>query len=151
MNRSLQQDTDKSAVLIIDSLELRRAGVVSFLTPWADDSNIRIVQIDPAEALKQPNNPVTKLIVLVIGAGGVAESLPETWLVTLQEKYSNVPLVFVSEREEPEEIVAAFKAGARGFIPMSAPPPVAVQAFTFIMSGGSFWCRSGGGWKMRAA
>ena len=48
MNRSLQHLRAKGpSVLVIDSLELRRAGVVSFLTRWADDSNIKIVQIDP--------------------------------------------------------------------------------------------------------
>jgi DNA-binding NarL/FixJ family response regulator len=140
MNRSLHHKTDKTtAVLVIDSLELRRAGVVSFLTPWADDSNIQIVQIGPADAMKQPNDASIRMILLVIGAQGVAESEPQTWIAALHEKYADTPLVFVSEREEPEEVVAAFKAGARGFIPMSVTPPVAMQAFTFIMSGGSFF------------
>jgi DNA-binding NarL/FixJ family response regulator len=140
MNRSLHHKTDKSAaVLVIDSLELRRAGVVSFLAPWADDSNVQIVQIDPAEALRRPNDPSVKLILLVVGAQGVAESEPQLWIAALHEQYADTPLVFVSEREEPEEVVAAFKAGARGFIPMSVTPPVAMQAFTFIMSGGSFF------------
>jgi DNA-binding NarL/FixJ family response regulator len=140
MNRSLQYKTEKTtAVLVIDSLELRRAGVVSFLTPWADESNIQIVQIGPADAMKQPNDASIRMILLVIGAQGVAESEPQTWIAALHEKYADTPLVFVSEREEPEEVVAAFKAGARGFIPMSVTPPVAMQAFTFIMSGGSFF------------
>ena len=141
MNRSLHQKTDKSAavVLVIDSLELRRAGVVSFLGPWAVDGNIQIVQIDPAEALQRPNDATIKLILLVIGAHGVAECEPQSWIAALHEKYADIPLVLVSEREEPEEVVAAFKAGARGFIPMSVTPPVAMQAFTFIMSGGSFF------------
>jgi DNA-binding NarL/FixJ family response regulator len=140
MNRSLHHKIEKSAaVLVIDSLELRRAGVASFLAAWADDSNIQIVQIDPAEALKRPNDPSVKLILLVIGAQGVAEPESQNWIAALHEQYANIPLVFVSEREEPEEVVAAFKAGARGFIPMSVTPPVAMQAFTFIMSGGSFF------------
>lgn len=140
MNRSLHHKTDKSAaVLVIDALELRRAGVVSFLTPWADNGNIQIVQIGPTEALKSPNDPAIKLILLVIGAQGVAESEPQNWAAGLHEKYTDIPLVFVSEREDPEEVVAAFKAGARGFVPMSVTPPVAMQAFTFIMSGGSFF------------
>ena len=140
MNRSLHHKTDKSAaVLVIDALELRRAGVVSFLTPWADDGNIQLVQIGPTEALARPNDPGVKLILLVIGAQRVAESEPQNWAIALHEKYTDTPLVFVSEREESEEVVAAFKAGARGFIPMSVTPPVAMQAFTFIMSGGSFF------------
>lgn len=140
MNRSLHQSTNTSAVVfVIDSLELRRAGVVSFLTPWADNSNIQIIQVDPGGALKQSDDAPVKMILLVVGAQGVAESEPQNWIAALHGKYADTPLVLMSEREEPEEVVAAFKAGARGFIPMSVTPPVAMQAFTFIISGGSFF------------
>lgn len=139
MNRPLQLRPKSPTVLVIDTLELRRAGVVSFLTPWADDSNIKIVAIDPHEALAQSGVSPFKMILLVIGAQGVAEPEPQSWIAALHDKYADTPLVLVSEREESDEVVAAFKAGARGFIPMSVTPPVAIQAFTFIMSGGSFF------------
>jgi DNA-binding NarL/FixJ family response regulator len=138
MSRSLHLRAKCPSILVIDSLELRRAGVVSFLTPWADDSHIKIVPIDPHEALAQ-SNALFKMILLVIGAQGVADPEPQSWIASLHDKYADTPLVLVSEREEAEEVVAAFKAGARGFIPMSVTPPVAIQAFTFIMSGGSFF------------
>jgi DNA-binding NarL/FixJ family response regulator len=140
MNRSLHLKANKTAaVLVIDPLELRRAGVVSFLRPWADDGNIDILQINPAEALERRGDIPIRMILLVIGAQCVAESDPQNWIAGLHGKYADSPLVLMSEREEPEEVVAAFRAGARGFIPMSVTPPVAMQAFTFIMSGGSFF------------
>jgi DNA-binding NarL/FixJ family response regulator len=128
-----------SVVLVIDSLELRRAGVVSFLTPWASDSNVVIVQIDHYEALAQPNASLFKMILLVIGARGVADPQTRDLITSLHRAYASTPLVLVSEREESDEVVAAFKAGVRGFIPMSFAPSIAIQAFTFIMSGGSFF------------
>jgi DNA-binding NarL/FixJ family response regulator len=140
MNRSLLHKSDKSTVvLVIDSLELRRAGVVSFLAPWANDCKIEIVQIDPGTAVARSDVASVKMILLVIGAQGVAEAEPQSWIASLHERYAETPLVLVSEREEPDEVVAAFKAGARGFVPMSVTPPVAMQALTFIMSGGSFF------------
>jgi DNA-binding NarL/FixJ family response regulator len=139
MNRPLQLRPKSTTVLVLDSLELRRAGVVSFLTPWANDNNIKIVPIDPHEALAQSSASLFKMILLVIGAQGVADAEPQAWIAALHAKFADTPLVLVSEREEPEEVVAAFKAGARGFVPMSVTPPMAIQAFTFIMSGGSFF------------
>ena len=140
MSQPLNVRANKSpAVLVIDSLELRRAGVVSFLAPWADHSNIKIVQISPCDALAQLSALLFKMILLVIGAQGVEDPEPQSLIISLHDKYADIPLVLVSEREEPEQVIAAFKAGARGFIPMSATPPVAMQAFTFIMSGGSFF------------
>jgi len=139
MNRALQLKSKCPSVLIIDSLELRRAGVVGFLQPWADEGQIKIVQITPQEALAQSSDVLFRMILLVLGAQGVAEAEPQNWIATLQSKYTDTPLVLLSEREEAEEVVAAFKAGARGFIPMTATPPMATQALTFIMSGGSFF------------
>jgi len=126
-------------VLVIDSLELRRASVVSFLAPWADQCNMTIIQIDSYESLAQSNVSLLKMILLVIGAQGVEEPEPQDLIVALHGKFTSAPLVLVSEREESAEVVAAFKAGARGFIPMSLTPSVAIQAFAFIMGGGSFF------------
>jgi len=140
MSQSLNVRVNKSAaVLVIDSLELRRAGVVSFLAPWAVHNHIKIVQVDPCDAMALSSGCPIKMILLVIGAHGVEEPEPQNWIASLSGKYAGIPLVLVSEREESEEVVAAFKAGARGFIPMSVTPPMAMQAFTFIMSGGSFF------------
>jgi DNA-binding NarL/FixJ family response regulator len=125
--------------LVIDSLELRRAGVVSLLRPWADDCSVEIVQLNECEALPQSSGLALKMIVLMLGAQGVADPEPQSWIAMLRDNYAEVPLVLVSEREEPEEAIAAFKAGARGFVPMSIAPPVAMQTFTFIMGGGSFY------------
>jgi DNA-binding NarL/FixJ family response regulator len=139
MNPSLHLGAESAVVWIIDSLELRRVGIVSLLTPWADRSNIQIVQVDLAQALTRSDTSSVKLIVLVIGPQGIAETEPRNWIASLVAQYSDTPLVLISEREETEEVVAAFKAGARGFIPMSIAPPVAIHAFQFIMSGGSFF------------
>ena len=139
MNQLLHLRAESAVVWIIDPLELRRVGIVSLLTSWADQSNIQIVQIDLAEALTLSDTSSVKLILLVVGPRGIADPEPRNCIASLHAKYTDTPLVLISEREEAEEVVAAFKAGARGFIPMSIAPPVAIQAFQFIMSGGSFF------------
>jgi DNA-binding CsgD family transcriptional regulator len=53
--------------------------------------------------------------------------------------YAGIPLVLISDREESREAVAAFEAGVRGFITTNIAGPVAIQTFTFIMNGGSFF------------
>jgi len=49
------------------------------------------------------------------------------------------PLVILSDLEEPEEVCAAFEAGAVGFMPTSIDPSVALEALSFIKCGGSFF------------
>lgn len=129
----------ESAVLVVDSLALRRAGIVSFLTPWADHNNLNLVPLGSSEDLVQSVAVPLKLILLVIGARRIADTKPQNLIASLQEKYANTPIVLICDREEPETVVAAYKAGVHGFIPMNVGPHVAVHALTFIMGGGTFF------------
>jgi hypothetical protein len=79
-------------ILVIDSLKLRRAGVVSFLTPWADQCNITIVQIDLNEALAQSSVSLFKMILFVIGAQGVEDPVPQNLIASLHGKFASTPL-----------------------------------------------------------
>ncbi len=144
MKQSLHSRKENAAVLVIDTLELRRAAVVSLLTPWADSNGMAIAEIDPHRALSQQNASCQnanslKMLVLVMGAQGVSDPEPQNWIRSLCTMYANVPIVLVSDREETREVVAAFEAGVRGFIPTNIATPVAIQTFTFIMRGGSFF------------
>jgi DNA-binding NarL/FixJ family response regulator len=135
--QSAHSDPGGPAVLVVDALELRRAGVVSLLKPWADSSGTSIVAIAPPTILS--DLPPLKMIVLVIGALGVGDPEPQAWISSLSSAHADVPLVLISDREETEEVLAAFEAGVSAFIPTSIAPSVAMQAFTFIMSGGTFF------------
>jgi DNA-binding NarL/FixJ family response regulator len=125
------------AVLVIDALELRRAGIVSLFKPWADSSGTSIVAVAPPATLS--DLPPFKMIVLVIGALRVGDPEPQTWISSLLSAHADVPLVLVSDRGEAKEVLAAVEAGVSAFIPTSIAPTVAMQAFTFIMSGGTFF------------
>jgi DNA-binding NarL/FixJ family response regulator len=124
---------------VIDPLELRRIGIVSLLKPWAEDRNIKIVPADTAEAVAQPDASSIKLILFVIGAQDMADIEAQNKIARLHAQYTNTPLVLVSEHGQSDKVIAAFKVGARGFIPMSIVPSVAIQALDFIMGGGSFF------------
>src|SRR5262245_58646163 len=137
MRRAAHSDPEGPAVLVIDALELRRAGIVSLLKPWDESSGTSIVAIAPSATLS--DLPPFKMIVLVIGALHVGDPEPQTWISSPLSAHADVPLVLVSDRGEAKEVLAAFEAGASAFIPTSIAPTVAMQAFTFIMSGGTFF------------
>lgn len=50
-----------------------------------------------------------------------------------------LPLVFLSEEEDINEIVAALDSGARGYIPTSVSLEVAVEALNLVRAGGVFF------------
>src|SRR5262245_10771848 len=137
MQQAAHSDPGRPAVLVIDALELRRAGIVSLLKPWADSSGTSIVAVAPPATLS--DLPPFKMIVLVIGALRVGDPEPQTWISSLLSAHADVPLVLVSDRGEAKEVLAAVEAGVSAFIPTSIAPAVAMHAFTFIMTGGTFF------------
>jgi DNA-binding NarL/FixJ family response regulator len=140
MRRSLLSGRENAAILVIDTLELRRAGVVSFLRPWTEANEMRIVETSPqCTSLELEPGSFYKIIVMVIGAAGVGDPMVQDWIASLADRYVDVPLVLVSDREDSIEVITALELGVRGFIPTTTTPAVAIQAFSFIMSGGSFF------------
>jgi len=142
MKRSLLDTKENFSILVIDALELRRAGVVSLLKPWTDAHEMRIIEASPQATLLQStleSGNSHKMILLVIGFAGVSDPQIQNWIKLLASRYVDIPLVLISDHEESTEVVAALEAGVSGFIPTTITPTVALQAFAFIMGGGSFF------------
>jgi DNA-binding NarL/FixJ family response regulator len=47
-------------------------------------------------------------------------------------------LIVLSDRDEVEEVLASFRAGARGFIPTSLDPRIVIAAIRLVVAGGAF-------------
>jgi len=52
---------------------------------------------------------------------------------------ADIPLVIVSDQAEPDEVAAALNFGAQGFLHTEISRELAIQAFSFILSGGSYF------------
>jgi DNA-binding NarL/FixJ family response regulator len=79
------------------------------------------------------------MIILSVGGDSVEDLQQQTFIKGARKLMPRTPLVVLSDREETKEVCAAFEAGAAGFMPTSIDPSVAVQALSFIKSGGSFF------------
>jgi len=79
------------------------------------------------------------LAILSIGGQSIATGNAREWFERIGEVLPEVPRVVVSDRDAAEDAVAAFTAGARGYVPTSIDPSLAILAFEFILAGGSFF------------
>ncbi len=126
-------------VLLLDPLPLRRAVLEGLLTPWAERCGTKLVAVGSTEALQNLTVASFRLILLVLGPQRLAGSQHEHWISSLRKQQRGAVIAILSERQDPEEIVTAFKAGARGYIPLNADPSIAINALTFVMNGGSYF------------
>lgn len=125
------------SVVVIDSLPLRRAEIAAFLADWA-----RGIGADVREAAsmrQEPDLADAGVVIVNLGSQSIRNGDMRGSLADLVARKSGVPLVLLSDREEADEIVAAYQLGAAGFLPTSLEPRVALHALTFIVNGGSFF------------
>lgn len=124
-------------IYVIDSRRLRCAGLVRLLEEWAAANGLAVVAISRPEELNAASNCC--MVVISIGGASVLELEPQLWIKMARTILADTPLVILSDREEPGEICAAFKEGARGFIATNLDPAIALEALNFLRHGGSFF------------
>jgi DNA-binding NarL/FixJ family response regulator len=139
MNEDGLTNSRRRFVLLLDPLPLRRAVLEGLLTPWAERCGTKLVSVSSPDALQNLTVASFRLILLVLGAQRLIGSEHEHWISSLRKRHQNAVIAILSERRDPEEIVAAFKAGARGYVPLNAEPSIAMNALTFVMNGGSYF------------
>jgi DNA-binding NarL/FixJ family response regulator len=134
---------EKAHVVIIDSKKLRQAGVAHLLDAWASSMDLAVRAVGLANLIERNGNTSwtasCAMVILSIGGASVGDPQQQTFIKCARKLMPRTPLVILSDREEPNEVHAAFQAGAAGFMPTSIDPSVALQALSFIKCGGSFF------------
>jgi DNA-binding NarL/FixJ family response regulator len=79
------------------------------------------------------------MIIISLGSASIEDPQYQALTKTVRRLMPQAPLVILSDRDQPQEICAAFRQGAVGYMSTSLEPAVAFQALAFIKSGGSFF------------
>ncbi len=124
-------------VVVADAMVLRRAGLVGLLSGWAAAQGVRLLDLAPDAAGQDGVAP--QLAILGLGALSIRDSTASAWLSRMRATWPDVALAIISDLDSAEEVVAALRAGARGFVPSTTAPDVALHAFSFLMRGGSYF------------
>jgi len=130
---------EKPHIVIIDSKKLRQAGIVHLLDTWASAIGLTVTAVDLASPIEMPKPASCAMVILSLGSASVEVPQQQALIKSTRKSLPRAPLVIFSDREEPNEVCAAFEAGAAGFMPTSIDPAVALQALSFIKCGGSFF------------
>ena len=131
---------DRPGVLIIDTKRLRQAGIMRLLEAWADCLGLALVASSPHKPLEGLDLVVScEMVVISVGSTSVEDNQNQECIKQVRTLIPDAPLVILSDREEPEEVYAAFKAGATGFVPTSTELSATLQALSFIKCGGPFF------------
>ncbi|WP_085026472.1 response regulator transcription factor [Ensifer aridi] len=138
----MSNNSEGRIVLVIDTLDLRRAGITSLVDEWAGAIGLETVGISPDEmpAHSQLAEAV-RLVILSVGGSSLREGALQNWAKSARELFPNAPRAIISDRMEAEEAIVAAQIGKQAFLSTSMEPGIARQALTFILGGGTFFPR----------
>jgi DNA-binding NarL/FixJ family response regulator len=130
-------------ILIVDALPLRSLGLSSILGRLdrsSVPSKFRLIVLTPDQA-EQWIDADADCEMLIYNAGGasIADRANLQRIKVLRALAPDVPLVIFSERESREEIISALNVGAQGILYAGTNAELALQAFSVILNGGSYF------------
>jgi DNA-binding NarL/FixJ family response regulator len=137
--RTCHARVEKPELLIVDSKRLRQAAIMRLLKAWADAMGLTVKVIPDAPLDTDYASANCKMIIISVGSASIQDAQQHILIDTVRRLMPHASLVIISDRDDPQEVCAAFQQGAIGFMPTSIEPALAFQALSFIRSGGSFF------------
>ena len=130
----LSSNHRQPSVIVLDAMVLRRAAFLHFLQGWAEAHRLGLVELS-AICADTDADIDCRMILVVLGGSRVADSSALN-AIQSEPHFKNAPSVVVSDLVQVDEVVGALRLGARGYLPTSMDPNVALAAMTYILEGG---------------
>jgi DNA-binding NarL/FixJ family response regulator len=126
------------AIVLLERRSLARQCLSRWLEDGSPDRYVASVA-SPAYVLDASRSlSAAHIIVFSIGAASVVAPEVLGMITLLRRHLSRVPLVLLADRDDLDDIVAAFEQGVRGYITTSLEPSEAAAALHCVVAGGTF-------------
>jgi DNA-binding NarL/FixJ family response regulator len=134
---------NEPVVLIIAALPVRNLGFISILNRLdhlAVPTKAPVTLHTPDEVGPWLDADATcEMLIYVAGGASNADRDDSERIKTLRALAPDVPLMIVSDSESREEIISALNVGAQGSLYIGMNAELALQAFSFMLKGGSYF------------
>lgn len=128
-------------VTLVDEFPLRRGSILNLLRLHLCKGTSAFSSADELFSQSPVGADASRCTILSVGGHSVTQaSVADTLhrLGRLGGAPGRCALIVLSDREEVEEVLASFRAGARGFIPTSLDPRLVIAAIRLVVAGGAF-------------
>jgi DNA-binding NarL/FixJ family response regulator len=140
----MPKSPDDSTIVVVDTLPLRTVGLITVLDRLSEAKRSRVASLTPDEAERFiESDSRCSMIIYNVGGASVAHHPHVRRIKSLRSRSGSTPFVILSESDSRKEVVAAFTAGAQGYLYAGTSPQLALQALSFISKGGSYFPPNG--------
>jgi DNA-binding NarL/FixJ family response regulator len=124
-------------IVIVDKRALESECLARGLVEY--DPTLRISAVGSLEDFqKMAGLTDVSAILVILGARKLTDQSVRAELSHFISEVGSIPVIVVSDSDDPPEILAALESGARGFIPTSVKVRVAAEAIGLAQAGGTF-------------
>jgi DNA-binding NarL/FixJ family response regulator len=140
----MPESPDDSTIVIVDPLPLRTVGLMTVLDRLTEANRFRVASmtLDEAELFVESDSHCS-MIIYNVGGASLDDHRHARRIKSLRARAGSTPLVILSDSNSRKEVVAAFTAGAQGYLYAGTNPQLALQALSFIFKGGSYFPPNG--------
>jgi DNA-binding NarL/FixJ family response regulator len=135
----MEENNGTKKFLVIDSLPLRRAGLVSLLNSISNDGVDALASMDDIPSVSESSTICYFLVLFNLNSTTHATGETYRTVRRLKARFPDVPLVVLSDKDSRDDVIAAYHAGASGYLPATLEADVAVLALRLILTGGAFF------------
>lgn len=131
----------KIRMTLIDEFPLRRESIVNLLRRHLSKGVVAHGSVDELSVQRPSGADTLHCMIFSVGGKSVRDlSIGEAMrrLGQVGEAAGRPGLIVLSDREDVEEARAAFRSGARGFIPTCLDPRLVIAAIRLVAAGGEF-------------
>jgi DNA-binding NarL/FixJ family response regulator len=122
-------------ILLVEPRALLRETVARSLSSMA---HCRVAAYPSVETYGEDPERAVPSVVLLCVAGYAKNTACQHAIGILSQSLPDVPIVVLSDLEEPDEVVKILDSGVRGYIPTTVSLQVAVEAMRLVKAGGVF-------------
>lgn len=134
-----REPAPRDVVALIDSRPLMRASVELLLENWT--AEFCVVPFNAADEFLAgigQDGDLIAVVLLNVGHDDLACPALQATVRRLTQREPTAPVVILSDRDTRDQILEAFRLGARGYIPTSTEPRLAIEAVRLVQAGGTF-------------
>ena len=131
------QEPQSCPIVLVDPLPLRRAAFARLLEDGVDGAPTGFRLVEPFSENCMPAE--VRLVILSLGGASLRAPEQAARLSDLRSRLPDAPLVVLAENDGSPDVVAALRAGARGYMTVGMEPAVLFSALSFVAAGGCFF------------
>ena len=133
-----RKDRDATTIMLVEPQALTRQCLLQWLEHYGDKVVLESWSSPAALNGDMAALGTVDLVVWSIGAVSITSSRKIKELEELRRHSGETPIVVLSDREDPAEIIQAIRLGIRGYVPTSLGRDEAREVLRFVRAGGTF-------------